>query len=259
MRGRRPVHNAELARQVLGQLGGGRSLRAVCRDHGMPSVNTVLKWVSDDREGFAADYRQALNTGNAGRGRPSLCTDGIADRILGEVSLGRRIGEICGDPGMPSASTVRLWVIEDRGGFAARYRRAREIGGTGMGRPTLYTPELAGLILAELAGGRTLAEVCRDPDMPAESTVRLWVIEDREGFAAEYTSAREVGDDIMAGQMLDIVDNRRHDWIPCRKPNGEIEMVLDPDRVRRAELRVKTRGWLLAKGLRRKYGAPWQG
>src|ERR1700716_1536043 len=102
MRGRRPVHTAELARRILGQLSAGRSLRAVCRDHGMPSPNTVLKWVSDDREGFAARYRQARNTGSAGRGRPSLCTAEIADRILEELSNGRRIGEICGDPGMPS-------------------------------------------------------------------------------------------------------------------------------------------------------------
>jgi hypothetical protein len=155
-------------------LSSGRSLRAVCRDDGMPSLNTVLKWVRDDREGFAAPYRQALLIGNAPRGRPSLYTDEIADRILGELLNGRRMCEICSDPGMPSAAAVRLWVMEDRSGFAARYRRAREIGEVGIGPRTLYTPELAELILDELSRGRTLAEVCRDPDMPAESTVRLW-------------------------------------------------------------------------------------
>jgi transposase-like protein len=85
MRGRRPVHTAAIAQHMLDRLSGGRSLRAVCRDHGMPSLNTVLKWVRDDREGFAARYRQALNTGNAGRGRPSLCTTWIADRIVEEL------------------------------------------------------------------------------------------------------------------------------------------------------------------------------
>jgi transposase-like protein len=256
MRGRRPVHTAELAQRILGQLSRGRSLRAVCRDHGMPSLNTVLKWVSEDREGFAARYRQARNTGNAGRGRPSLCTADIADRILQEVSNSRRIGEICGDPGMPSSAAVRQWAIEDRAGFAARYRRARETGRCGMGRPTLYTPELADLILDELAGGRTLADLCRDPGMPAAGTVRLWVIENRKGFAADYSLAREFGDHAMAGQILDSVDNRRHDWILCRKPNGETEMILDPHRIRRTRLRFIARRRLLSKALQRKYGAP---
>jgi hypothetical protein len=165
MRGRRPVHTPELAQHVLDQLSFGRSLRAVCRDDGMPSLNTVLKWVRDDREGFAARYRQALRIGNAPRGRPSLYTDEIADRILVELLDGRRLCEICADPGMPSAAAVKLWVMEDRNGFAARYRRIRDICAVGMGRPTLYTPALADLILDELSRGRTLADVCRDPDM----------------------------------------------------------------------------------------------
>jgi hypothetical protein len=256
MRGRRPVHTAELAERILGQLSGGRSLRAVCRDRGMPALNTVLKWVSDDREGFAARYRQARNTGNAGRGRPSLCTTEIADRVLEQLASGRRIGEICADPGMPSDATVRQWAIENRAGFAARYRRAKETGRAGTGRPTLYTSELADLILDELAGGRTLADVCGDPGMPAAGTVRLWVIENREDFAADYTLAREFGDHAMAGQILDIVDNRRHDWILRRKPDGETEMILDPHRVRRTELRFMARRWLLSRALQRKYGAP---
>jgi transposase-like protein len=255
MKGRRPVHTAELAQRILGQLSGGRSLRALCRDHGMPSLNTVLKWVSDDREGFAARYRQARNIGNAGPGRPSLCTAEIADRILEQLSNGRRIGEICGDPGMPSAAAVRQWAIEDRAGFAARYRRAKETGGVGMGRPTLYTPEFADLILDELAGGRTLADVCRDPGMAAAGTVRLWVIENREGFAERYSMARQFGDEIMADQIVDIADDRSHDWILCRKPNGETEMMLDPHRIRRARLRIMARRWLLSKALQRKYGA----
>jgi hypothetical protein len=157
---------------------------------------------------------------------------------------------------MPSTATVRQWAIENRAGFAARYRQAKETGRAGTGRPTLYTPELADFILDELAGGRTLADVCRDPGMPAAGTVRLWVIENREGFAARYSTARQFGDDIMADQMIDIADNRHHDWIPRRKPNGETEMILDPDRVRRARLQFMARRWLLSKALQRKYGVP---
>jgi transposase-like protein len=255
MRGRQSSYTPELAQQVLDQLSSGRSLRAVCRDHGTPSLNTVLKWVRDDREGFAARYREAQRIGNAPRGRPSLYTDEIVDRILGGLLDGRRLSDICADPGMPSAAAVRLWVMEDRDGFAALYRRARDAGEVATGRRTLYTPALADLILDELSRGRTLRDVCRDPGMPTDNTVRWWVINNREDFAAHYAIARWEGDYAMGYKTLDIVDNRRHDWIPIRKPDGEIEMVLDPQRVRRAELRAQARFLLLSKGMRRKYGA----
>jgi hypothetical protein len=74
---------------------------------------------------------------------------------------GRRICEFCDDPGMPSAATVKLWVMEDRNGFAARARRARDIGEVGTGRRTLYTPALAELILDELSRGRILRSLRR--------------------------------------------------------------------------------------------------
>jgi transposase-like protein len=256
MKNRRFPYASEVAQRILSQLTSGRSLRAVCQDDGIPSLNTVLKWVRDDREGFAARYREALRLGNAPRGRPSLYTEEIVDRILGGLLDGRRVCEICAEPGMPSAGTVKLWVMEDRDGFAARYRRVRDIGEVGIGPRTLYTPELAERILDELSGGRTLREVCRDPGMPTEGTVRWWVIENREDFAGRYAIARQAGDEAIADEILDIVDNRRHDWIVVEKPDGGIEKYLDPQRVRRAELRANARWALLSKGMRRKYGAP---
>jgi transposase-like protein len=255
MKNRRFPYNTEAARRILSQLTSGRSLRAICCDSGIPSLNTVLKWVRDDIDGFAARYREAQRIGNAPRGRPSLYTQEVVDRIFDGLLGGRRLSDICAEPGMPSAATVRLWVMEDRDGFAACYRRARDIGEVATGRRTLYTPELAERILDELSGGRTLREVCRDPGMPSDNTVRWWVIENREDFAARYAIARQAGDEAITDEILDIVDNRRHDWIVVEKPDGRIEKYLDPQRNRRAELRAKARWALLSKGMRRKYGA----
>jgi transposase-like protein len=254
MNGRLPVYTAELAQRILDALRNGRSLRAICRDDGMPSMNTVLKWVREDHDGFAARYREACATGHAPRGRPSRYTAELGEWILQQLWDGRSLGEICGDPGMPSAATVRLWAAGDTA-FAAEYRLCRKAGGLRTGPPTLYSEELAEIIFDELASGRTLAEVCRDPGMPSENTVRGWVIENRGGFAAHYAIARDLGDDVMAHQILDIVDNRRHDWMPVQKATGEIGYVLDPQRVRRARLRANVRRMLLSKALRRKHGA----
>ena len=59
------------------------------------------------------------------------------------------------------------------------------------GRPSKYTEAVAGEICTRLTGGETLREICRSSDhFPPESSVREWVVDDREGFAARYARAR---------------------------------------------------------------------
>jgi len=59
------------------------------------------------------------------------------------------------------------------------------------GRPSDYTPELAAIIcerLSEEEGG--LVEVCKADDMPARSSVYLWLSQHKE-FSDMYARARE--------------------------------------------------------------------
>jgi transposase-like protein len=232
------LYTAEVAERILQELSDGRSLRDICRDRGMPSPSAVQDWVSSDREGFAARYNRAREVGHTVTGRPTPYTAELAERILHELSGGRSLSDVCRDHGMPNIGTVRFWVIRDRDGFAARYHRAREVGHAPTGRPTLYTAETSERILHALWDGRTLSDVCHDHGMPAPSTVRKWEIEDREGFAARYSEARELGYHIMSGEILDIADNARG----------------DREDIRRARLRVKARCWLLSKALPKIYG-----
>jgi hypothetical protein len=63
-----------------------------------------------------------------------------------------------------------------------------------MGRPSLYTPELANTICERLAeGGVSLVTICKDLDI-RYPTVMNWVI-DHPDFADNYTRAREIGID----------------------------------------------------------------
>jgi hypothetical protein len=248
-------HTDGLADRILHELTRGRTLREVCQDDGMPATSTVRKWVAQDREGFATRYRQARKLGRAVLGRPTRCTSEIAERILCELSCGRTLTEVCGDPGMPACSTVRQWVMDDRDGFAARYRRARRIGNARTGRPTLYSADIADWILEQLSEARTLSEICGDPGMPVHSTVRLWARENREGFADRYNRAREFGCEVIADQIIQIADDSRGDWIMRRKPDGTSEVVLDRANIRRSRLRVSARCRLLSKLLPRIYGS----
>jgi len=240
------------ADHVLRELRRGRSLGDICRDDGVPHIGTVMRWVAQDRDGFAARYREARQIGHGNSGHIAYSA-ALADRIIEQVMKGRSVVDICREPNMPNHTTVWRWAVEDREGFAARYRRARRIGHGHSGQVP-YNIEIAEKILGELMKGRPLSEICAEPGMPANASVRNWVKDDRDGFAERYRQARECGLHMIADEMLDIVDNRDHDWIAQLGPDGDIAFVLDPQRVRRAELRCNTRQALLSRLLPRVFG-----
>jgi hypothetical protein len=183
----------------------------------------------------------------------TLYTPEIADRFLGEIMGGRHMIDVCKDPGMPHHSTINRWVATDHEGFAARYRSARQVGRLSRAKVT-YGREIANEVLDELMSGRTLDEVCADPEMPSATTVRQWVRDDVDGFAARYWEAREIGYQMIGDQALNIVDDRSNDWVVWQREDGTTARMLDPQRVNRALARVSTRRWLLSKMLPKTFG-----
>lgn len=121
------------------------------------------------------------------------------------------------------------------------------------GRPTDFTAEIAATICAELAKGRSLRDVCLDDDMPHESTVRAWALEDREGFSTQYTKAREIGYHAMADELMDIADNGINDWME-RRGEEDAGWQANGEHIQRSRLRVDTRKWMLSKVLPKIYG-----
>jgi hypothetical protein len=76
------------------------------------------------------------------------------------------------------------------------------------GRPTVHTQEIADHICQKLAEGMSLRAICRlgaeeNDTFPSEAAVRQWVIDDREGFAAQYTRSREIGLDCRADALIE--------------------------------------------------------
>lgn len=134
-------------------------------------------------------------------------------------------------------------------------------GANAGGRPTLYTPATADLILGRLASGDSLKAICRSDDaLPAESTVRLWVIDDRraegetEGFAARYARARDIGLDCMADELLDVADDGTNDFTRRAREDGSVVDAVDHEHISRSRLRVDTRKWYLSKLAPKRYG-----
>jgi len=101
-------------------------------------------------------------------------------------------------------------------------------------RETRYTSELAADVCLRVSGGDSLRKVCRDTGMP-EATVRQWVRDDREGFAAQYQQARAMQVEAWADEIVETA---------CRDD-------LDP-----ADKRVRCDAykWIVSKLAPKKYG-----
>jgi hypothetical protein len=54
-------------------------------------------------------------------------TPALADAICMRISEGESLRSVCRDPGMPTEGAVRAWARDNRDGFGARYRLAREL------------------------------------------------------------------------------------------------------------------------------------
>ncbi len=116
-------YSRALAKRICDQLARGRTLKAICRDDGMPARQTVQEWVRTDRDGFAARYRALPQ-----RCKPTRYSRALAERICAELASGRTLKDVCSDDGLPPYRRVWTWAKEDFRGFATPYRQAREIG-----------------------------------------------------------------------------------------------------------------------------------
>lgn len=77
-------YTPELADAICERLAGGETLRAICRDEGMPDGRTVRRWALEDVQGFGAMYERARLIGYLGMADEiiDLADDRTADTIV---------------------------------------------------------------------------------------------------------------------------------------------------------------------------------
>jgi len=122
------------------------------------------------------------------------------------------------------------------------------------GRPTNYTQKLAAQICARLSTGDSMRTVCKDDEMPAPSTVFLWLSKYPE-FSEQYAIAKEEAAEALAEEMFDIADNGSNDWMEQHSEDaGNAAYKLNGESIQRARLRVDVRKWYLSKIKPKKYG-----
>ena|ERR1035437_10048066 len=117
---------------------------------------------------------------------------------------------------------------------------------TKLGRPSIYTKDLADKICLELASGESLRHICLAEGMPAPTTVHQWVLDDKEGFSKQYALARGIQAEIMFDEILGISDGSFSDIVGDDKSDGA--------RIQARKLQVDSRKWYLSKVLPKKFG-----
>ena len=102
-----------------------------------------------------------------------------------------------------------------------------------MGRPTLYTQELATDICRRILKGKNLSKICREDDMPHRDTVHTWLAKHSE-FADNYVRACAIRRENRFEDLEEVVDKTED--------------------VQRARLKVDVIKWQLSKEEPKKYG-----
>lgn len=122
-----------------------------------------------------------------------------------------------------------------------------------MGRPTTYTPELAGLICERVATHTYgLKKLCRMyNDMPSQSTINLWRFKHRD-FSEQYAQAKVSQIETLVDEILEIADDTSQDQLI----NSHGNTVCNNEFIARSRLRVDTRKWLASKLVPKVYGTP---
>lgn len=121
-----------------------------------------------------------------------------------------------------------------------------------LGRPTIFTQDVADQICERLMHGETLRQIVRDEAMPCRRSVHNWLATNQT-FMHQYAQAKEHQADTIFDEMFDIADDGTNDWMLRSQGEDDIEVV-NHENIQRSRLRIDTRKWALARMAPKKYG-----
>lgn len=131
----------------------------------------------------------------------------VVREILRRVADGESVRAICrDDPRMPTKGTVSRWVAA-RPKFRERLDKARRAAGRygASAHRSGFCEVTAQEIFLRLAGGETMVSICRDPEMPADTTISRWRRAEPE-FDEALRVAREIQGERFADLSVEVMD-----------------------------------------------------
>lgn len=124
-----------------------------------------------------------------------------------------------------------------------------------MGRPSLFSQQLADTICRRLAEGESLRAICIGETMPSRGTVNVWLALHKD-FQHQYARARELQADHYAAEVIEIADRVLPAVKRTVKGAGKRKSVEEQhgDAVERSRLMMDARKWYASKLAPKKYG-----
>ena len=209
------ARRAMLKFDILARVSGGESVRAICREPGMPSARTVSDWGRADprfrQDLWAAGQRRAARQSQKPqqlRGprrvkTPRPWDEAVADQVLIRVMNGaelKTLGQT--DPDLPGRGVLARWRREQPDfdaelRFAIRHRMRRH------GRAAQSCAALSEAIVDGIVGGASLHSLSRQPGMPSDKTLYRW-FHQRPAFRAEIDAACRDREDIYIDRIVEL-------------------------------------------------------
>jgi transposase len=121
------------------------------------------------------------------------------------------------------------------------------------GRPSNYSAEITMAICDRLADGESLRSICAGAGVPDRATVFRWLACHKE-FRDLYGWARELQEEELLAEMIEIADDCTGDWVKKIGTDGRTVMVSNRENIKIARLRIYTRWQHVARMTPRKYG-----
>ena len=163
----------------------------------------------------------------------------LSERIKG----GESIKDICLDEHMPSVSTAKKWIKENK--YNAFKKRPGANKGKG-GRPTVHSSELEERIMLRVIDGDSLDKIGKDSDMPSKTAMYIWLA-NNNGFREQYLAAIDIRDFVMREEILDIIDNSTNDYMEKQNKDGSTFIAVDNENINRSKMRAEYRFKLMCK------------
>jgi hypothetical protein len=115
------------------------------------------------------------------------------------------------------------------------------------GRPTKYDDDIARRI-CELVAGTTLTlhQIARELGLGHGGVILAWAHRHQD-FGQQYARAREHQMQLRADELLEIADDTSNDWMEIETESGQVVRTLNHEHVKRSEVRIKTRMWLMQR------------
>jgi len=121
-----------------------------------------------------------------------------------------------------------------------------------MARPSDYGPEIAEAICDLIIEGKSLRTIEDLDGMPSKTSIMRWLAKYPE-FRDQYARACEARTDAHAEEIIAIADDGANDWMQ-RHHGDDVRWVENGEAIRRSQLRIDARKWLMGKHAPKKYG-----